>query len=87
MDWRNQNSQNAAANPLAQSPSVAGVTIAPSRQPKGPDGSKGFSDLYLNYFISRRYSMMVVRYRSARKHACSFSFSENHAVHEIPAVV
>jgi len=57
MDWRNQNqnSQSQVPSP-AQSPSVAGVTIAPSRQPKGPDGSKGFSDIY----------------RSARKHACTF---------------
>jgi len=51
MDWRNQNSQNNNGPSLlssspAQSPSVNGVTIAPSRQPKGPDGSKGFGDGY-----------------------------------------
>jgi hypothetical protein len=46
LDWRVQSPQ--ASVSLPQSPSVAGcVTIAPSRQPKGPDGSKGFSDLYL----------------------------------------
>lgn len=58
MDWRSQNSQNGNNNSgggggssmisssPAQSPSLSGVTIAPSRQPKGPDGSKGFSDMY-----------------------------------------
>lgn len=64
MDWRSQNSQNGNNNggnsmissSPAQSPSLSGVTIAPSRQPKGPDGSKGFSDMY----------------KSARKHANSF---------------
>jgi len=50
-DWRVQSPRDS----LAQSPSVSsGILITPSRQPKGPDGSKGFSDLY----------------RSARKHAC-----------------
>jgi len=72
MDWRNQNQNLQSQIPSpAQSPSLAGVTIAPSRQPKGPDGSKGFSDLY----------------RSARKHACTFVDSASAAVLEIPAVV
>ena len=49
MDWRVQSPQHQGqgAMSLAQSPSVPGcITITPSRQPKGPDGSKGFSDLY-----------------------------------------
>jgi len=80
MDWRNSNGNSQTPQtpqfqvpPLAQSPSVnGGVTIAPSRQPKGPDGSKGFSDIY----------------RSARKHACTFLlFTENPTVQEIPVVV
>jgi len=53
-DWRVQSPRESQ---LGQSPSVpGGITIAPSRQPKGPDGSKGFSDLY----------------RNARKHSCTF---------------
>lgn len=67
MDWRTQNGSNNSNNngsqsssqissSPAQSPSLSGVTITPSRQPKGPDGSKGFSDMY----------------KSARKHANSF---------------
>lgn len=56
IDWRNQNQTSQQNQPLAQSPSVSGITIMPSRQPKGPDGSKGFNDLY----------------RSARKNACTF---------------
>jgi len=82
MDWRIQSPREMTGGspattqllfPLASqmSPSVAGITIAPSRQPRGPDGSKGFSDIY----------------RSARKHACTFlPFSEN-TVPEISAVV
>lgn len=66
MDWRSPNSQtgnninnsnvNQISSSPAQSPSLSGVTIAPSRQPKGPDGSKGFSDMY----------------KSARKNSNSF---------------
>jgi len=75
MDWRNQmqSSQTPPVQPpLAHSPSIAGgVTIIPSRQPKGPDGSKGFSDIY----------------RSARKHACTFLLADNPTVQEIPVAV
>jgi RNA recognition motif-containing protein len=70
LDWRVQSPQNPMT--LPQSPSVAGcITIAPSRQPKGPDGSKGFSDLY----------------RNARKHTCTFVPISDNSTPEIPAVV
>eukprot|EP00026_Physarum_polycephalum_P006846 Phypoly_transcript_06899.p1 GENE.Phypoly_transcript_06899~~Phypoly_transcript_06899.p1 ORF type:complete len:561 (+),score=136.85 Phypoly_transcript_06899:93-1685(+) len=68
MNWRVQSPQG----DMAQSPSVAGgIVIAPSRQPKGPDGSKGFGDLY----------------RNARKHACTFVPVAENSAPEIPAVV
>jgi len=63
-DWRVQSPRDSQqAQLLAQSPSVVGgIVIAPSRQPKGPDGSKGFNDLYKN----------------ARKNACTFvPFTDN----------
>jgi len=81
MDWRSQTQTPPTQAQLSQSPSVTGggVTIVPSRQPKGPDGSKGFSDIY----------------RSARKHACAFGTGEGPTaataaittVQEIPVVV
>jgi RNA recognition motif-containing protein len=82
MDWRLQsprgggietaNQSSSSSSALAQSPSPAGgITIVPSRQPKGPDGSKGFSDLY----------------RSARKHTCVFLPFIDNSIPEITAVV
>lgn len=69
VDWRVQSPRD-TQQALAQSPSM-GITIAPSRQPRGPDGSKGFSDLY----------------RNARKHACTFIPFVDSTAPEIPAVV
>jgi len=43
LDWRHQPNQNQAHSPAhTQQPAL----VAPLRQPKGPDGSKGFADQY-----------------------------------------